>query len=375
MKRHVDGIHKKIFKTMKGSAILIFLIAFTLTSSAQKNPGFWSGEDCAAKLRNAEELFQAGLFNNSIEILEKVLDSCTLERSDKLLALELLAKSYVEIDDPDNADAIVNLLLINYPHYELIEAENPELYNRLVRKYTIHPRFTIGVKNTGNWLRHRIIRNYSVLEGLDYSQPFNESGYWFTYYGVAEYEFDHDISVSIDGMFFWTQFYRSFSKAPGFDLSYSERDEFLELPVYLKKYFHPGKNLLAYASAGAGILYMTKAYGDVSLTYTKDDVITGTNTDFKNSIYDIDVTDMRNRVTYQWNAGVGFGYKLKNLRMFLDARYIGGMGSITVPEKSDLHPELHDVYFYIDNEIKINQFEVGATITYTLFNSVKRIRK
>ena len=226
---------------MKRSAIILFILAFTLSAGAQKNSGVFSGGDCSAKLRNAEALYQAGFFNNSIQILEGVQDSCSLSRSEKLLAWELLAKSYVETEDPDKAEAIVNQLLINYPHYELKEAGNPESYNRIVKKYVIHPRFTIGAKNTGNWLRHRIIKNYSVLDGLDYTQPFNETGYWFTYYGVAEYEFDHDISVSIDGMFFWTRFYRSFYKEPGFNLSYSERDEFIELPVYLKKYFQIGR--------------------------------------------------------------------------------------------------------------------------------------
>jgi len=61
--------------------------------------------------------------------------------------------------------------------------------------------------------------------------------------------------------------------------------------------------------------------------------------------------------------------------MFLDARYLGGLSSFTAPEKSDNIPELKNDYFYIDQAMKLNQFEVGATISYTLVNSVKRIRK
>lgn len=362
---------------MKRLVILIFILLFgAMTSNAQQNNVSASKDlGCLENLTQAESAYLNGRFYLCIDILERALDSCKYSKIQKQKVIELLAKSYVETGEMDKAEATVNLLLINFPHYESNDPENPELYNRLVSKFKIHPRFTIGAKNTGNWLRHRNTKFFSVLDGLDYSQPFNETGYWFTYYGVAEYEFDYGISASIDGMFFWTKFYRSFSKAPGFNLSYSEKDEFIELPIYLKKYFHISKNLLAYTSAGLGVLYMTKAYGDVSLTYTKDDVITGLNADFSNGISGIDVLNMRNRTTFQWNAGVGFGYKLKNLRMFLDARYIGGMGSITAPEKSNLNPELHDVYFYIDNEMKINQFEVGATITYTLFNSIKRIRK
>ncbi len=87
------------------------------------------------------------------------------------------------------------------------------------------------------------------------------------------------------------------------------------------------------------------------------------------------VLPIKHQVTWQWNAGAGIGYSLKNLRFFVDVRYLGGVGSMSAPENSDLLPILRDEYFYIDQEMKINQFEVGVTISYTLLNSVKRMRK
>jgi len=192
---------------------------------------------------------------------------------------------------------------------------------------------------------------------------------------MAEYEFVDGISVNADIMFFLSSYYRNFYKDPGFSLSYWEHDGFIEFPFYLKKYFHLSKNVLAYASGGAGVFYMWKARGNVTLKYTKDDIITGRNADFDGGMYDMDLLAMKNRLIGQWNASVGVGYKLKNLRMFLDARYLGCMGSFTAPEKSDLFPELKNDYFYIDQEMKINQFELGATISYTFINSVKRIKK
>jgi len=120
---------------------------------------------------------------------------------------------------------------------------------------------------------------------------------------------------------------------------------------------------------------MWKARGTVTLSYTTQDVITGKNADFSGSMEDINYLDMKNRATTQWNAGIGIGYKVKNLGLFLDARYLGEIGSFTAPEKSDLFPELKNDYFYIDQKMKLTQFELGATISYTLFNSVKRIHK
>jgi len=361
---------------MKRIAIIEFLLAFTIVISGQtKNPSNDIIIDCSERLKAGEIAYQSGHFMSCINSVELLLDSCDLSRKEKQQALELLAKSYVEIDDMDKADATVNLLLKKFPHYDLIESENPEQYNRLVKKYQIHPLITIGVKNTANWLQHKTTGVYTVLDGLDYSQPQAKSPYWFTYYGMAEYEFIDGISANIDLMFFLSSYRRDIKADPSFWLTYIEHDGFIEFPVYLKKYFHLGKNFLAYASGGAGLFYMWKARGNVYLTYTTQDIITGKNADFSGNMEDVDYLDMKNRTTAQWNAGIGVGYKVKNLRLFLDARYLGEIGSFTAPEKSDMFPELKNDFFYIDQKMKINQFEMGATISYTLFNSVKRLKK
>jgi len=361
---------------MKLTVTILFLLIFTIQVAGQQNNSIIETvQDCSGKLKAADASYQTGLFIKCINLLENILDSCDLTRKEKQQALELLAKSYVETNEMDKAEATVNLMLKKFPHYELIESENPEQYNRLVKKYKIHPLITIGVKNTANWLQHKTTGVYSVLDGLDYSQPQAKAPYWFTYYGMAEYEFMYGISANIDLMFFLSSYRRDIKEDPTFDLTYIEHDGFIEFPVYLKKYFHLGKNVLAYASGGAGLFYMWKARGNVYLTYTTQDIITGKNADFSDYMEDVNYLDMKNRATAQWNAGIGVGYKVKNLRLFFDARYLGEIGSFTAPEKSDMFPELKNDFFYIDQKMKINQFEMGVTISYTLFNSVKRIHK
>lgn len=356
--------------------LIIFLIVSVCTAASAQQPGAVAADagSCSARLADARVAYNSGLFLKCISIIEEVLDICALPRKEKQIALELLARAYIETGDPLKAEATANVLLRKFPHYELIESDNPEQYNRLIKKYKIHPLITIGVKNTANWLQHMTTGVYSVLDGLDYSQPQAKEPYWFTYYGMAEYEFIDGLSANIDLMFFLSSYRRDISADPTFNLTYIEHDGFIEFPVYLKKYFHLGKNFLAYASGGAGLFYMWKARGNVYLTYTTQDVITGKNADFSGKMENVNYLDMKNRATAQWNAGIGVGYKVKNLRLFLDARYLGEIGSFNAPEKSDMFPELKNDFFYIDQKMKINQFELGATISYTLFNSVKRIR-
>jgi hypothetical protein len=356
---------------MKRSFIIIIFLAFPLIIGAQQP----ITGDCSSNLRLALAEYQTGFFNDCIKMLEGMLDSCDFSRKQKEMALQMLAKAYIETGETEKAESMVYLLLKNFPHYELKEEDNPELYNRMVKKYQVHPLFTIGAKNTANWLRRRTTKVYSVLDGLDYSMPLDESGYWFTYYGMAEYEFKYGISINADFMTWWSSYSRNFTKEPSFNLSYWEKDNFIELPVYLKKYFSISRSVIAYASGGMSLLYIYRARGNVALSYTKDDVITGKNSDFSGGWYDINTMAIKNQTTGEWNAGVGIGYKLKNLRMFLDARYLGGLGSFTAPEKSDNIPQLKNDFFYIDQSMKLKQFEVGATISYTLINSVKRIHK
>lgn len=344
------------------------------------NIGTMSESDCTMVIELAEKLFQDGRYDECIINLEAVLNSCVLSKAYKTHSLELLAKAYCETDDIENAEATVNLMLNISPHYELTEADNSEVFNRLFKKYRVRPRFSIGARNTANWITYKQAEIFSVLDGLDYSVPYNINligifqGFGLCYYGWVEFEFVRDISINTDFTFMWSKYDRSFSQPPGFELDFWEKDNYIEIPVYLKKYFHIGNNVLPYIAAGMGWLYMTSANGNAEISYTRDDIITGKNIDFYARAENINMLDMRNRSTFEWIAGVGVGYKMKNLRLFLDARYYHGMKSITNTDNRLNNSTLINDYFYVDNSVKLNQFEIGASISYTLKNSVKRIR-
>jgi hypothetical protein len=269
----------------------------------------------------------------------------------------------------------VNLLLTNFPHYELKEADNSEVFNRLVRKYKIHPLLSVGVRNTADFRRYNTSKVYSALDGLDYSAPYTLKGFGFMYYGWGEIEFDKDISLNGELIWRVTSYNRDINKAPGFYLNFWEYDYYVEIPVSIRKYFHIGKNVIPYVCTGINCMYMTKASGNVHLQYTKDDLITGKNEDFSSTLNDINMLSMRNRYTFEWFAEVGIGYQIKNLRLFFDVRYYRGLNSFTNPSKRLNNPELLNNYYYIDNSVKLNQFEIGPTISYTLINSVKRVKR
>jgi hypothetical protein len=303
-----------------------------------------------------------------------VLKSCDLSKSEKGHAMELLAKAYIDAGDPGKADAAVYRLLTRFPNYELKESDNSEGFNRLVKKYNVHPLISIGIRNTGKWIYFKTTKVYTVIDGLSNTEPYSHLGYGFMYYGWGEIEFDKDISINGDLIFFTTRYDRYIHKDPSYDQQFWEVDNFMQIPVYFKKYFHVGKNVLPYVTAGLSCQYMMKAVGYTNLSYSKADVFTGKNADFNSYWHNIDMIEMRQKYTYDWIVGAGIGYKLKNLRMFLDIRYYGGLNSFTDASKRLHYPVLASDWFYVDNTVKLSQFEMGASISYTIFNSVKKIR-
>jgi len=133
------------------------------------------------------------------------------------------------------------------------------------------------------------------LNGLDYSQPINEQYiYFFNYYGCAEYEFMKGLSINIDGSTYLSEYSRYISPDDNFVLIFFEYDRYIEFPLYLKKYFYPGKNFLLYVSAGFGPVINNYAKGNVSLEYKKENTVTGTNIDFDSTYYNFDISPLRN---------------------------------------------------------------------------------
>ena len=366
---------------MRRLSSIIFYISITCVLSGQAvTSSAFQGTDCKTLISESAQLFETGIYNRCIENLENALKYCELSKTDRKSALELLAKAYVETGDLEMADVTVNILLKNFPHYNLDESSNYEQYNRLVNRYIVHPSLSVGIRNTADWIRYRTRKVYSILDGLDYSVSYNQDyegilhGFGFMYYGWGEIEFDRGISLNGDLIFKFSSYSRTLQKDPGFVLDFWERDNFMEIPVYVKKYLNTGKDMLPYVTAGFGWIYLTKANGNVALTYTQDDVITGTNQDYSGAMYNIDMLDLRNRHMFELIIGTGIGYKIKNLRLFFDARYYFGLNSLTNADTRMNNQTLVNEFFYIDNSVNINQFELGASVSYTLFNKVTKVR-
>lgn len=368
MRRLVAGKYKKM-KTLIIRVVypIVFLSCCSTIYGQIGEIANKADSGCFSSVNGADRLFQEGRYDMCIIVLEDVLKDCHFSKNERISAMELLAKAYLETDDPAKAEMAVNQMLHYYPLYELKEKYNSESFNRLVRKYNIHPRLSLGIRNTLDWVNYKTTTIYS-FNGISYDVPYTKrlqgiaNGFGWMYYGWGELQFDCGISLNGEFIFKWTNFVREID-APSFLVTFREQDNYLETPVYLKKYFTAGKYLLPYIAAGAGWLHLMEADGNATIDY-QDDTPTF-------SSGDLNMLEMRNTNTIELIGGIGLGYKLKNLRIFVDARWYRGLKSITIPEKVSASYLFND-YAYLDNPMRLNQFELGASLSYTFINSVKR---
>ena len=345
--------------------ILFFILCFVSTTKAQSN--------CDQNIKQAEELYNSGDYENSIIILEKSIKECNFSDKKKEEALEFLAKSHLEQDNINQAEITVQSLLENNPQYELKETDSHEDFDLLVKKFDVHPLFSLGISNAGMQPKLKIFKTYSILGNIDYNTPYKTTKTILLYYAWAEYEFKKNLAVSLDIIPFSLHYDRSFSKKTDWAMIYTENISFVEVPLYLKKHFQVSKNILPYASVGMGYLRMLKADATSYIAYTNEDVFTGEKSDYS-ATGNTEVLKMRNKNNYEWLAGVGIGFKFKNFGLFFDARYCGGLNSLTNSANRFKNDVLTNDYFYIDNSIKLNKVEFGISLSYTLKNVIKKVR-
>jgi len=344
---------------------LFCMISFAATTKAQNN--------CDQNVKQAEEFFNNGDYENAVQILEKSIKECNFSKKKEEIALEILAKCYLEQDNIARADATVKNMLEKNPHYELKGSETHEDFVLLVKKFVSHPLFSIGIRNAALQPKFKVTKTYSILENVDYTVPYETAKTFLLYYAWAEYEFTKNISVNVEFINFSLNYNRSFSRENDWDMIFQENLSFIEIPLYLKKHFQAGKNIVPYASLGFGYLRMIEANATSYITYTNEDIFNGKKTDYS-ATGKIDMLNMRNKNTFEWIAGCGIGYKFKNLGIFLDAKYSKGFNSLTNSANRFNNTTLTNDYFYIDNSIQLNKVELGISISYTLKNSIRKVR-
>jgi hypothetical protein len=343
---------------------LVFIFCFVFRSEGQDRIVVQKiYTDASDILQRAKDLFSAGDYDGCINLIEdfRVPGKYFFTKKAKEDILVLKTKAYIEKDNMEEAQLTVKKILIKNPGYELIENDHTEDYNRLVKKFVVYPLFTIGARNSALHPMMKTKKIYFVLEGKDYSAPYKSKTDFITeYYGWIEYGLNRSFSVNIEGSLNSCSYTREMNGGKKWQLNYSESMSFLEIPVYLKGYLPFTKNIISYASVGFGWMRMLSAKANIALYNQTDD--------------EFDVLKMRRKNSFEAIGEVGLGYKFRNLKICLFGRYFKGLNSITNSARRFDNPELIENYYYIDNSVVLDKYELGASISFVIKNAVKKFK-
>jgi hypothetical protein len=366
-----------MYTFLRNSMIVLFVLCIFRDARAQSEAYRAISElnnNSEQSLKNAQDLFNNGEYDSCIAVLNQSLATIIFNKKGKEDLLYLKTNAYLEKDDLVNASITMKELLRHNPHYDLIEAENTEDYNRLVKQFEVHPLITLGVRNTLLFPVMQTTHVFPTTNGIDYSVPNRIAKDFLMYYGWAEYQFRENFSVNCEAVL-WTMNYGRDLHSRTKDINYLESMQFAELPVFVRQYVPHFlglpflKNLLSFGTLGVSWLHMTKATATLSgynynpvTGYAISSYYSGTQ----------DVIAERNPNTFEWIVGAGIGYKVKNLRLFLEWRYYGAINSFSDVSTNTSANPIYKNYAYADNTVKMHKSEFGASVSYTFKNSVRK---
>jgi hypothetical protein len=333
-----------------------------------------NGSDGLLQLANG--YYAEGNYDSCIAVIDRDLVRSLIDsKKNREAVLVLKANALIEKDELEGADAAAIAIYKNNPHYELVDADHTEDYNRLMKRFDVYPLLTIGIRNALLFPKFKTTKTYSVLGNVDYNAPYVGPKTILMYYGWLEYEFSRNFSINVEGTTFFIQYNRNFVKSgTDWNMNYNETMNFFEIPICLKRYLFID-NTYCYAALGLGYLRMTKALGTAYITYSGQDIFTGENIAYSDYDENMNVLPMRNTNNLECIGGVGIGYKFKNVRICADYKFYRGLNSLTNSKARFENETLINDYFYIDNSVKYNKYEIGVSLSYVLKNTVKKIKK
>jgi hypothetical protein len=326
-------------------------------------------------IQSAQELFNNGDYDSCIAVLNNGLKVNMFDRKGNEDMLCLKTKAYLEKDDLKDAEKTMKQLLEYNPHYELIESQNTEDFNRLFKQFDVHAKLIFGIRNTLMFPALKTTAIYSAVPGYNYTAPYTTAKYFLMYYGWAEYQFRDNISINLEGVYWSLSYSRNMALTTNTTLNMNEQMHIYEIPVFARFYMPHNmnipflKNILPYAAFGIGYLHLKDATANLNEYVINPNTGYLTSNSYANGV---NMMNMRAVNTFEWVYGLGIGYKIKNLRLYLDWRAYAAMNTLTDASKRMNNVDLYNYYSYVDNGIKLNKSEIGASISYTLKNSVKK---
>ena len=346
---------------MKVLKYLVFLVPLLAGSWVHAQE-----EDCAFKLREAQQLYDQG----KIETVTALLQPCIqrgFTQEERLQAFKLIILCEIYNDDQESAHAEMLSFLKRYPEYELSPTD-PAEFSFIFEQYRTRPMLDLGFLVGAN-MSHGLIKNAYSPFNLNKEKPiYTNDGMGIQAGALLNYYVSSRIEICLEPMYAQSKIQLEYESGAisGFATStanltpdHFENQSYFYIPL-TGTYEIPLGNFRPYGRLGGmmGLMF-------TNTTSTSQGIFQGP---------DEENMDNRNTLNYWVVTGAGVKYKLNKGYFYFDARYNIGLNIyLNSGENRFQQPNHNWVYMYQDSDFRVNSFMVSFGYVRSFYNP-KRVR-
>jgi hypothetical protein len=354
---------------MKKGLYIVLLVCFGLPCFSQNK--------CDNIIESATDLYNAGRYDECIQILDDGLQTCNLSKGKKEKAFILLINSNIEKDSILAVDKNFKALLVNRPNFKLKDYDVLDDFKEKFKNYFIFPKLSIGLRafyghpqvaldffpgSTSRQIQQNINTEghyktdeiYKINVGIDYR--ITEKWGQYVEFGVYNLSYYRTLLNN-----YWTQ-------------NTEEHSKYLQWDMGTKRFYRAQKKFSPYLMSGLSNQFLVK--NKFSLTQTKTSVSNlyggSDSVGVRQTWTEDNISKLRNHYTCYLIAGGGFVYNLGNVSLGIDARFY--VPFITLNKQNGRfseYPKLVTDFSYVDNDIIMTRYDLSLTVSYNFLNKAK----
>jgi len=340
-------------------AIFLFVSSFTFGQS-----------QCQDDIDKANEYYEDGLYNEAEQLAKKVLETCTLDKTQENEMLKLMASIYYELDELELADEYVDDFMKKNPYYIPSKKNDPYQFRLAIKRMKTWPRFTAGLR-IGEPLGFVTTKKiYPILDTADYTQ-----NYTLKPTLLASMEFAWNITsylaINIGA---GIRIQKLSHQVPQYDqlfFNYEEKMINLNAPVLLQFTIPLNSNFSPMIYLGGEVNYF--AAGNYSYYYSANSNISNELSFYLNRKRDNVTIEPEQRNLYRYGAlgGIRLLYKHEKFSYFADFRYIKEFTMYNNPDKKYANLDLYFANNYTLSDIEFETIDISVGILYNFSYKVK----
>ncbi|MDB4533470.1 PorT family protein [Vicingaceae bacterium] len=332
---------------MKSSLIKNIILLFLATVSVS---GLFAQDDCVLVLKKVTKDFEEGI----IEKIPAELSDCAdngLKGKDRIAAYKLLIDVYLFDDRVELAEETMEKLLVFEPEMKPNELLDSKEFTTLFDSYRTIPLFSVGITAGINYSSITVDKEFGTYNTDLYDGIYTAPDFGFQVGLNADYLIYKNLYVNIEALFANKKFSYKTELNTFSTLEFKESESTLQVPLTIS--YHIGKGRIKPTfKAGAYANYNFSTKSEFIRAYTEN-----TQANITGPL--IDVSPMRESITYGLIGGLGVKYKVKEAYWFLDAAYSYTLASSVNPLERYSNSELLYDYQYVDDDFSMNNIFIS----------------